>query len=256
MVKRKKYILFPKLHLKHLLFLFFFIISFIEKGTQIYFEKNQRIAIEFLKLYMYDRGDMFTIIPYLIMKKRIKSLIIDKSDSINDSYKEYIYNRPEASIYNRPAFRKVFLLSIVNIIAQIAPVIYFVAKDEQKIDVNQGKLNSVLIFNIFAILIFSIFILHTKFYKHHLFAILIDIFCLIILTIIDMKNIIDEGDNITMPIIYIFVRIFSAILYSLENVLAKIIFLYNYMSTYTLLLNKSIFQFFLFAVIFFSFYFY
>ena len=244
MVKRKKYILFPKLHLKHLLFLFFFIISFIKKGTQIYFEKNQRIAIEFLKLYMYDIGDMFTIIPYLIMKKRIKSLIIDKSDSINDSYKEYIYNRPEANIYNRPAFRKVFLLSIVNIIAQIAPVIYFVAKDEQKIDVNQGKLNSVLIFNIFAILIFSIFILHTKFYKHHLFAILIDIFCLIILTIIDMKKIIDEVDNITMPIIYIFVRIFSVILYSLENVLAKIIFLYNYMSTYTLLLNKSIFQFF------------
>ena len=37
---------------------------------------------------MYDIGDMFTIIPYLIMKKRIKSLIIDKSDSINDSYKE------------------------------------------------------------------------------------------------------------------------------------------------------------------------
>ena len=244
MVKRKKYILFPKLHLKHLLFLFFFIISFIKKGTQIYFEKNQRIAIEFLKLYMYDIGDMFTIIPYLIMKKRIKSLIIDKSDSINDSYKEYIYNRPEANIYNRPAFRKVFLLSIVNIIAQIAPVIYFVAKDEQKIDVNQGKLNSVLIFNIFAIMVFSIFILHTKFYKHHLFAILIDIFCLIILTILDLKNIIGSGDNVTMPIIYIFVRIFSVILYSFENVLAKIIFLYNYMPTYTLLLNKSIFQFF------------
>ena len=33
-------------------------------------------------------------------------------------------------------------------------------------------------------------------------------------------------------------------IYSLENVLSKIIFLYNYMSTYTLLLNKSIFQFF------------
>ena len=204
MVKRKKYLLFPKLHLKHLLFLFFFIVVCMKKGVQIYFEQNQRIAIEFLKLYMYDIGDMFTIIPYLIMKKRIKSLIIDKSDSINDSYMEYIYNRPEAKIYNRPAFRKVFLLSIINIIAQIAPVIYYVVKSEQKIDVNQGKLNSVLIFNIFAILIFSIFILHTKFYKHHLFAILIDIFCLIILTIIDMKKIIDEGDNITMPIIYIY----------------------------------------------------
>ena len=59
-----------------------------------------------------------------------------------------------------------------------------------------------------------------------------------------MKNIIDLEYNITMPIIYILVRIFSVILYSFENILEKIIFLYNYMPTYTLLLNKSIFQFF------------
>ena len=78
MVKRKKYLLFPKLHLKHLLFLFFFIVVCMKKGVQIYFEQNQRIAIEFLKLYMYDIGDMFTIIPYLIVKKRIKNLINDK----------------------------------------------------------------------------------------------------------------------------------------------------------------------------------
>jgi len=243
MVKRKKYLLFPKLHLKHLLFLFFFIVVCMKKGVQIYFEQNQRIAIEFLKLYMYDIGDMFTIIPYLIVKKRIKNLINDKSENINDSNMEYIY-RPEANPYDRPAFKNVFILTIVDFIAQISPVIYYVVKGEQKTDINLGKLNSVLIFNIFAIMVFSIFILHTKFYKHHLFAILIDIFCLIILTILDLKNIIGSGDNVTMPIIYIFVRIFSVILYSFENVLAKIIFLYNYMPTYTLLLNKSIFQFF------------
>ena len=246
MQKRKKYILFPKLHLKHFLFLIFFIIACIKKGVQIYFEQNQRIAIEFLKLYMYEIGDLLTIIPYLILKKRIKNLLTDKSKSINDdsNMEYYIYNRPESFVYVRSAFKNVFILTIVNFIAQIAPVIYFIIKNEQKIVVNQGNLNSVLIFNIFSIMLFSIFILHIKFYRHHLFAILIDIFCLIILTIIDMKNIIRSEDNIAMPIIYIFVRIFSVILYSLENILAKIIFLHNYMHSYTLLFNKSIFQFF------------
>ena len=72
--KQKKYFFFPKLQLRHLLFLFFFIISFIKKGTQIYFEKNQRIAIEFLKLYMYDVGDFLSIIPFLIIKKRMQAV--------------------------------------------------------------------------------------------------------------------------------------------------------------------------------------
>ena len=99
---QKKYILFPKLHLKHLLFLFFLIVSCIKKGVQIFFEQNQRIAIEFLKLYMYNIGDMFTIIPYLIMKKRMKNenikselkkitFIIDNAVSSLD----YLYYNPE-----------------------------------------------------------------------------------------------------------------------------------------------------------------
>ena len=88
---KKKYLLFPKINLKHSLFLFFLIVACIKKGVQIYFEKNQRLAVEFLKLYMYDIGDMFTIIPYLIVKKRIKNLINDKSENINDSNMEYIY---------------------------------------------------------------------------------------------------------------------------------------------------------------------
>ena len=47
-----------------------------------------------------------------------------------------------------------------------------------------------------------------------------------------------------MSIIYIFIKIFSTILYSLENVFSKYIFLYNFISPYTLLLIKSIYHFF------------
>ena len=69
--KHNKCLYFPKLYLRHLLFLFFVILSCIKKGVQIYFENNQKIAIEFLKLYMYDVGDFLTIIPLIIMKKRM-----------------------------------------------------------------------------------------------------------------------------------------------------------------------------------------
>ena len=69
---KKKYIFFSKLEKRHFLFLFFFIISCIKHGIQIYFENNQGIGIEFLYLYIYNLGDFVTIIPYIILKKNVK----------------------------------------------------------------------------------------------------------------------------------------------------------------------------------------
>lgn len=71
---KKKYLLFPKLHLKHLLFLFFFLISCIKKSIQIYFEQSHKISIDFIKLYIYDLGDFLSIIPLLIIKYRMRNI--------------------------------------------------------------------------------------------------------------------------------------------------------------------------------------
>ena len=247
--KKKKYFFFPKLQLRHLLFLFFFIISFIKKGTQVYFEKNQRIAIEFLKLYMYDVGDFLSIIPFLIIKKRMQPEKEEKEKKIEriKSYLEieYIYNNvKEDDNNNCITLRNVFLFTIFDFTAQIIPVIYYIVKEDQKLEVKQGNLNFILIFNVITIILFSLCFLHTHFYRHHLVAFLIDIFCVIVLTIIDLYLIFSEAkENIAMSIIYIFVKVLSTVLYSIENVTAKIIFLYNYVSTYALLFNKSIFHF-------------
>ena len=90
---KKKYLLFPKINLKHLLFLFFLIVACIKKGVQIYFEKNQRLAVEFLKLYMYDVGDFLSIIPFLVVKKRMQAENIEKRRKSvkSDREIEYIY---------------------------------------------------------------------------------------------------------------------------------------------------------------------
>ena len=245
----KKYILFPKLSLKHLLFLFFFIISISKKIGQTYFEKNHRIAIEFLQLYMSNLGDMLTIIPYLIMKKRIgkEKGGIDNNLLKNKTTKgiEYIFNEEdEEDKKDDKTFRNVFIITVVDFIAQIGPVIYYIVIEGHKLSVKQVNLNTTLIFNIIFIIIFSICILHTKFYRHNRFSFSLDIFCLIILAIIDIKKIYeDHGDNITMSIIYLLIKITSEVLYSFENVLAKYIFLYNFVTTYQLLLVKSLFHF-------------
>ena len=103
-------------------------------------------------------------------------------------------------------------------------MIYYIVKEAQKLVVKQTNLNSTLIFNIIFIIIFSILILHTKFYRHHLFSFWIDILCLIILTIIDLIHLFkDIGENEMMSIIYILIKILSVMLYSLENVWAKYI---------------------------------
>ena len=209
--KEKKYIYFPQLHLKHFLFLFFFIVSFIKKTAQALFEKNQRIAIEFLKLYMYDIGDMLSIIPYIIMKKRMKNQKIEdkanKTDSIKELWSiEYIYTNEEGNKIHWKIIRNIFFFSVVDFIAQIVSVIYLVVKEGHKLSVKQANLNTILIFNIIFIIIFSTCILHTKFYRHNLFSFSLDILCLVILTVIDIKKIYDDqGDNITMSIIYILI---------------------------------------------------
>ena len=248
---KKKYFFFPKLTWKYLLFLFYFIASFIKKTAQAYFENNQKIAIEFLKLYMYDVGDFLSIIPLIITKKRMKTEKKEdetKNENItitNTKTIELIYNNYTVEKNNCNAFIIILIFTLTDMIAQLAPVIYYVVKEDQKLVVKQANLNSRLLFNIIFIIIFSRLILKTKFYRHHIFAFSIDLVGLIVLTIIDISKIInDTGDNITMSIIYILVKILSVILYSIQNSLAKYLFLYYYITTYSLLVNKSIFQFF------------
>ena len=250
MESKKKYLFFQKFRLTHLLFLIFLIIALIKKAVQLYFDNSPKLAIDFLKLYLYNIGDFLSIIPLLIMKKNIKNKnTINNIEENEEQYKrktdiDYIYNGPEDYRDFKKIFLKIFVFTLVDFIAQVLDIIFYVIKEDRNIQVKRINLNSTLIFNIISIILFSRCILNTKFYKHHFFAFLINIFFLIILTIVDIYQINNEKEgNITMSIIFIFIKIISIILYSFENVLVKYILYYYYMSTYSLLLIKSIFHF-------------
>ena len=183
------------------------------------------------------------------MKKRMKNEQKDNNkinieNVLNDAnIQSFHYNRTIKKS-NWALYRNIFLFVYVDFIGQISSVIFYVIQNEQKLIVKQANLNSASIFNIISILLFNICLLHTKVYKHHIFSILINMICFIVLTAIDITRIYNSGENIIISIIYLLVRIFSAILYSAENVIAKIIFLYYYLSTFELLVWKAVIDFF------------
>ena len=243
-VNNKKYFYFPKFRLKHFLFLAYFLFICAKRGIQIVFKIEKSIPMEFIKLFIYDFGDFLSIIPLIIMKKRMKSknesnLNGNNEDDIANSYVNKMKKKAKSALY-----KNIFLFTLIDFIAQIAPVIFFIITSERKLVVTRANLNSTLIFNIFVVIICSYFLLHAKIFKHHKFSILLDILCLIILAIIDFIKIFEIKETILISLIYISIRILSGILYSIDDVVAKIIFLHNFYPTYALLVSKSIIDFF------------
>ena len=97
MSSKQKYCLFPKPQFNHLLFLFYFISAMLKvnlfKGTKYI----NNISVPFFKLFVCNIGDLLSIIPYLILKKKVKSNNISKSinnDNDNNSKEnsDLIYN--------------------------------------------------------------------------------------------------------------------------------------------------------------------
>ena len=242
--RNKKYLLFPKPHFKHCFLLFFFLASLIKKTFQINFELKKSKALEFFKLYIYNAGDLINVIPYLIIRKRTKDKKIKVNDLLNPKNEDqisYLYYKRSPNKY--VAYKHIIIYTIIDFIAQISGKVFALIIEEHQLEVKQANLNSILVVNMLVILLFSRLILHTKFYRHNCLAIIINVLCLIILSIIDIRQIINNsGEYIGITIGYIFVQLFSISLYSYIDVLSKVIFLYDFITPYHLLLAKSIIE--------------
>ena len=249
--KKLKYVLFPKPHLYHLLFLIFFICSIIKQTILKDFKGKDNLSIPTFKLYIYEIGDFISLIPYLLIRKKTKSEIINNNDLNKVKSKEEIkniYNDKNKKVFKnnlKSIILNLFLISLFDFLAKISTVTYYFIKEKQNFDVKQANLNSVLIFFVIFLFLFSRLILKAEFYKHHIFSFIIFIICLIVLIALDFIEIYDNNsDSLFMSYIFLFVKIFAVFLYSIVNVFSKIMFLYYYFSPYSLLLTKAIIQFF------------
>ena len=243
--EKKKYFFFPKPHLNHFLFLLFFVISILKKYVNTFFPQKPKIPLEFLELYIYNLSDFFSIIPLFILQKRTKrkkEIIDSNSNKDVKGGHGYIYNNREKT--NPKSKIRIFILTISDYIAQISSVIFYVILNEMNIPMKFAKLTSLLIINVIVIFIISKLILHNHFYRHHSLSLLINIICLIVLIIVDICNIINYSGEIKMQFIYIIIKIVQSILYSLEDVLIKVLILSYYLHPFKILFKKALFQFF------------
>ena len=253
-MQKIKYFLFPKPHINYLLFLVFFICSIIKQIIFKDIKDKDNLSIPVFKLYIYDIGDFFSLIPYLIIKRKSKSKItieeIEEREKRKKSQDDinYIYNDSTKNEFKKNMsyiIVNMFLITILDFIAQISTVTFYLITGNQKFQVKHENLNITLIFNVIALFLFSKLFLHHTFYRHHFFSFIIFIICLIVIVILDITQIYEAcGDKYQKPVIFLAIKIFSVILYSLEDVIAKVMFLNYYFTPYFLLLVKAIVQFF------------
>ena len=248
-----KRVLFEKPHINHILFLFFFISSLVKQYILKIVKEDDNLSIPVFKLYIYDIGDFLSLIPYLIIKIKSKSKVREKRHKSEEEI-NYIYNDSTKSEFKKNMsyiILYMFLLTMSDFIAQISTVVFYIIIGNQQLQVKHGNLNFALIFNVIFLFLFSRVFLHHTFYRHHFFSLIIFIICLIVIVILDFIEIkYTSGDNFIKSIIYLSVKIFTIILYSFEDVIAKVMFLNYYFTPYFLLLIKAIVQ--LFYLIIFS----
>ena len=109
--------------------------------------------------------------------------------------------------------------------------------------VHHGNLTFILIFSIIFLFLLTKFIMNITFYSHHYFSFIIFIVCLIVIVIIDFIEIKKDSPDFVDSLLYIVIRIFAVLLYSITDILDKVVFLKYFITPYFLLLSKAIIQF-------------
>ena len=250
----KKFFLLEKPHLNHLLFLIALVVSVSKQIILIFINSKYKndLSIPFFNLYIYVLGDFLSLIPYLIIKNKIKSQISREPKQKEKSNKSdgdlpYIYNNLseiEFQKNKKNIILYIFFITIFDFISQISTIIFYIITGNQNTQVKQANLNFTLIFNVIFIFLFSRLFLHTTFYRHHFFSLVIFIICLIVIVVLDIIQIKkDSGNNFGKSFIFLAIKIINVTLYSFEDVTAKVMFLKYFFTPYVLLLMKAIFIF-------------
>ena len=251
-----KYIIFSELNKNHFLFLTYLIITLIKDIDKRYIINTGDIIDSFIKYYIYTLSDFFSIIPFIIIKVRSKSISKNKLnlnlsqslskediEEINDI--QYIQSKNDIQlIYNNKDEKKrlkkiiklLLIVSIFDFLAIYSNVTFNIIIKSSNFEIKKAQMNSHALFNIISKYLLNIFILHTPVYKHHYLSLSINLLFLIGLVIYDIVSI--EHSN---QYFFLLMKIISVSLYSFEDAFAKILLSFNSISPYNFLLYRGIF---------------
>ena len=229
---------FQKCEWKYILFLLFFIFSFLQTAIIRWISMNSKdIAQPFLNTYLFSFSDLLAIIPFLIVyirsrrsKERIE--IKEKKDLLR--HRDWKRTKKFLILISSVAF--------LDFASHVSSLIFYIVYGRNERSVSENNLSSLLIFNTVIIYLLSRLILKTYFYKHHYFSFIINVVCILILGTIDIINIINSKDKGTtgMVLFYIAKKILSIVFYSIEDVIGKKLLLDSLASVYGLLLYRGL----------------
>ena len=230
---------------KYILFLLFFIFSFLQTAIIRWISMDSKdIAQPFLNTYLFCVSDFLAVIPFLIVFIRSRRNKSKYKIEISGTYRTntYIYN--EGSKKTKKFYWLMFLVAFFDFASHISSLAFYIVYGKNERSVSENNLSSLLIFNTIIIYLLSRLILNTYFYKHHYFSFLINIVCILILGTIDIVNIINSDDKGTtgMVLFYIAKKILSIVFYSVEDVIGKKILMEEFISIYELLVFRALFE--------------
>ena len=259
-----KYLIFSELNRNHFLFLSYFIISIIIEIDNKYIKSTDDIVDTFHKCYIHTLSDFLSIIPFIIIKLRSKGISKrEKLEKIKANLSEKNSNEnlvertsTESSIdiaykYLNATFkekkekakkRKIklsLLVSVFEFLAIYLDITFSIIAKTNNYAIKFSEMDSQILFKVMSKYILSIIILHSPVYKHHYLCLAVNIIFLIILVILDVMDIVKTKDNLYF--LYAVLKIIIAILFSFEDVYAKVLFSLGSFSTYIYLLYRGIF---------------
>ena len=243
-----------ELNLNHIFFLLIFIAYFIRfylmdqiKSDEI----KKRASIKFFNMFIYTLSNLFSGILFCIVKIRSKrrNKILKKdskkkqkkeskasSKSLKSLDIELIYEK-ESPVNRCKLLIRTLMVAITDLAAQYFVFIFYIFVN---FDGKGVKFDSILIFNILSKYLFSRLILNTNYYRHHNLSFLINLVGLILISITDIMSMIK---NWSVSIIYfIFINIFCTICYSLEDVIGKKALIEEFLSPYSILFYKGVYE--------------
>ena len=229
---------FQKCEWKYILFLLFFIFSFLQTAIIRWISMNSKdIAQPLLNTYLFSFSDLLAIIPFLIVyirSRRLKERIEIKEKKDLLRHRDWKRTKKFLILISSVAF--------LDFASHVSSLIFYIVYGRNERSVSENNLSSLLIFNTVIIYLLSRLILKTYFYKHHYFSFIINVVCILILGTIDIINITNSKDKGTtgMVLFYIAKKILSIVFYSIEDVIGKKLLLDSLASVYGLLLYRGL----------------
>ena len=237
-----KIITFQKFNLNHALFFGYLIFAFLRKIiTTFLFEKTVPTSLYFFFMFNNILCYFVSIIPFLITLYFSKKKT--NTTSLNKIVKTY-YERKNKLIEVRESkiiFKYIFLVSIFGFLAEAIIFTFHFLNDKPEI-LSSYDLDSYLIFSSVTQYIVSYFVLKTYFYKHHYLSFIINSVGIIITLTIDTIQIVQKEIISFQYYIYVILRFLRIIVFNFVNSFTKNALCFTFLSPYSLMLYKAIYE--------------